>query len=369
MRCRPCGPTPCAPVAKSDHRIPFLDMLRGFAALWVVLFHCAEGHHLPTLMALLPAWLDEAVFSAGHLGVPVFFVLSGFVLARISAGKIDSARAVGRFLLQRLARLSPPYYVAVVLGAVLALAKSHSGGAAPPQAGQLLAHLVYGQTILGVTPFNAVFWTLAIEVQFYIAFALLLWLAHAAGRGLGGADVSTSLVGAAAAVTLLWPARLVETTLWRGGFIALWYSFLCGALVAMSKGRDGWRRGVAPAHVAALAAVGAWQHDAFALAAAATSLFIFVAERRPAVARACDLAPLTALGLVSYSLYLFHNPVTGAVARVVRRFMPGGLASDIVLFACVLGGSVGVAALMYVVIEKPAVRWSHRVVGRRGAAR
>jgi len=369
VRCRACGSASSLVVPPSNNRVPFLDTLRGFAALWVVLFHCAEGHHVPTLMAALPGWLDEAVFSAGHLGVPVFFVLSGFVVARISAGTIDCPRAAGRFLLQRLVRLSPPYYVAVALGAMLLLVKSHSDGAARPRGVQVLAHLVYGQTILGVAPLNAVFWTLAIEVQFYIAFALLLWLAHAAARRLRRADVATGLLGVAAAVALLWPARLVETLLWRGGFIALWYSFLCGSLVAMSGEQRGWRQGVAPACIAAVAAVGAWRQDTFALTAAGTALFIFVAERKPAVAHAFDLTPLTALGLVSYSLYLFHNPVTGIVGRLVRRCMPGGLLSDVVLFACVVGCSVGVAALMYFAIEKPAVRWSHRVLGRRVAPR
>ncbi len=356
-------------MTKTNNRIPFLDTLRGFAALWVVLFHCAEGAHLPALLSAMPEWLTRTVFFSGHLGVPVFFVLSGFVLARISAGKIDSWQSASRFLTQRLIRLSPPYYVAVLIGTVLLLAKSHSGAGPAPEASQVLAHLTYTQVILGFDPLNTVFWTLAMEVQFYIAFALLLWMARAAARRTRRVDLDAKFVGVAAALALLWPLHVIDTPLWRGGFVGLWYSFLCGSLVAFSNNRSRSRELVALAHVAIVALIGVCLDDTFALATAIAALFIFVAERSPALARAASLAPLTALGLVSYSLYLFHNPVTSVAARVVRRFMPSGLASDVVLLACVLAVCIAFAALMYVVIEKPAMRWSHRFARWKVAAR
>lgn len=347
-------------MSKTNNRIPFLDTIRGFAALWVVLFHCAEGQHLPTLIRDLPGWLGTAVFFAGHLGVPIFFVLSGFVLARISAGKIDSGRSAARFLAQRLIRLSPPYYLAVFVGVGQLLVKSHAEGGAAPNVPQVLAHLTYSQDILGFDPLNTIFWTLAIEVQFYVAFALLLWAAHALVRATKAADSNAWFVVAAAFIALLWPLHVVETPFWRGGFIGLWYSFLCGSLVALSNNRSRPREIAALTYIAALAVIGVCLADTFALATAVAALFVFAAERSAALARAVSLGPLTSLGLVSYSLYLFHNPVTGIVSRIVRRAMPAGLASDIVLLGSVLTACIAFAALMYVVIEKPAMRWSHR---------
>ena len=367
--CAACAAPAPPPVSKTNNRIPFLDTLRGFAALWVVLFHCAEGKHLPVLTGMLPSWLVDAVFHAGHLGVPIFFVLSGFVLARISAGKIDSGRAAARFIAQRLVRLSPPYYVAVAIGAALMLAKSHAEGGVAPQVTQVIAHLAYSQDILGFDPLSTVFWTLAMEVQFYLAFALLLWAAHGTARRAEVADLNAWFVGVAAAIALLWPLQVVTTAFWRGGFIGLWYSFLCGSMVALARGRLQGRGIAALAHVAAVGVVGVCMGDAFALAAAVAALFIFAAERWAGLARAADLAPLTALGLVSYSLYLFHNPVTGVTARIVRRFMPPGLACELVLLGCVLTTCIAFAAVMYVLVEKPAMRWSHRFARRNDAAR
>jgi len=50
------------------------------AAFWVVLFPASEGGHVDHLKAALPAWVSRMVFDWGHLGVALFFVLSGFVM-------------------------------------------------------------------------------------------------------------------------------------------------------------------------------------------------------------------------------------------------------------------------------------------------
>lgn len=353
--------------AASDRRVPFLDALRGFAALWVVLFHCAEGRHLPALTAAMPAWLARGVFEAGHLGVPIFFVLSGFVLARISIGKLATLAAASRFVAQRLIRLSPPYYVAVGLGLAVSMSKRGLEGGAAPSAGQVLVHLAYAQDILHVPPLSAVFWTLAFEVQFYVAFALLLWAASASlassAAGPDGAGLRAArqwlLVAVAAACALLWPIRPQTTTLWNGGFLGFWYSFLCGALVGLARPGQGRRALVALAHVAVVAAIALAAGDAFAGATAATALLILAAERWPALGMLLGRTPLTALGLVSYSLYLFHNPVTGVTARVVRRFVGSSVAGDALLLAIVLAACIGFAVAAYLLVERPAIRWSH----------
>ena len=67
-------------------RLAFLDALRGAAALWVVLFHFGEGGQLSVLLAWLPQWLSAAIFTSGFSGVPVFFVLSGFLLGGMGPG-------------------------------------------------------------------------------------------------------------------------------------------------------------------------------------------------------------------------------------------------------------------------------------------
>ena len=105
------------------HRLGLVDALRCFAALWVVLFHMSEGKHIPTLLAAIPDWLKYIVFDAGHLGVPIFFVLSGIVMAVTTFRVQMTHKNAAKFVSRRLVRLAPPYYVAIAFGiAVGALA-------------------------------------------------------------------------------------------------------------------------------------------------------------------------------------------------------------------------------------------------------
>ncbi len=62
----------------SARRFAFVDALRGFAALSVVLYHADEGGHITGLLAHLPAWVAH-VLRQGGVGVAVFFVLRGWM--------------------------------------------------------------------------------------------------------------------------------------------------------------------------------------------------------------------------------------------------------------------------------------------------
>ena len=91
---------PSGAAASLPSRFFFADALRGIAAMWVVLFHAYGGH----LSGLMNSWYLAPVrvfFEAGHLGVQIFFVLSGFVISySISRYRVD-ARFIGRFAVRR----------------------------------------------------------------------------------------------------------------------------------------------------------------------------------------------------------------------------------------------------------------------------
>ena len=109
----------------------FVQALRGIAALWVVLFHAYAGGHIPALHAALPAALSWLIFETGHLGVAVFFTLSGFVIAHSLAGATMDPRNWGRFMLRRSIRLDPAYWASMgIVIAVAAVSASVKGEAA-----------------------------------------------------------------------------------------------------------------------------------------------------------------------------------------------------------------------------------------------
>src|SRR5208282_311558 len=94
-----------------EKRFLLVDALRGIAAMSVVVFHLAEGHHVDQFMTVAPVWLIT-VIEHGDLGVAIFFVLSGFVIAHSLYGRNVTLSLAGRFMLRRSLRLDPPYWVA-----------------------------------------------------------------------------------------------------------------------------------------------------------------------------------------------------------------------------------------------------------------
>ena len=137
----------------SRGRVPELDLLRFTAAATVVVFH---------FYVLLPGntTFEQAISAVsrfGFLGVPLFFMISGFVILWTAFN-----RTPGRFVLARLCRLYPSYWVCVLItSGVLAWA----GGA--PSWRQLVTNLTMFQHFFGFDSIDQVYWTLYVELKFY----------------------------------------------------------------------------------------------------------------------------------------------------------------------------------------------------------
>lgn len=350
------------------HRLALVDALRCFAAFWVVLFHLSEGTHIPTLLATIPPWVKYAVFDAGHLGVPIFFVLSGIVMATTTARITMNNANAANFVARRLVRLAPPYYAAIALGVAVIAAKRMFGqpDVVIPGATDIFAHMLFLQDFLGIRNIITVFWTLCIEVQFYIAFALLMWLADQAA----GSETFKSrnhFIWASALLALLWPSELIHSIGWKGGFIAFWYSFMTGVLCAQTLSGTLQSKVVALGYSAVVLLIGVLGDDSFAMAAGLTGLSFCLLLNRSVTLGFLTSYPVQKMALISYSLYLFHSPVTGTFMRVYRRFMPEGLASDILATVLIIVCCIVVAAIAYLLFERPAIAWSRRIKFKRTA--
>ncbi|MBK7241407.1 MAG: acyltransferase [Flavobacteriales bacterium] len=161
-----------------------INSLRGIAALLVCLYHFVI---ITTIFINDQTVLD--VFQFGKKGVQIFFVISGIVipLSLIKTNyKIDS---IGPYLLRRFVRIEPPYLVAVALGVIFLFVRNHIPSSAAidlvPTFQEIVLHVGYLIPFFeGTEWISPVFWTLAIEFQYYIIIALFFPLALSSKVGL-----------------------------------------------------------------------------------------------------------------------------------------------------------------------------------------
>lgn len=150
-------------------RIPWLDAIRGIAILLVLLFHFTVRYEQMYPQHRFGQALPLSV-PFGWTGVELFFMISGFVIYLT----IQHKSSATEFLVCRLSRIFPPYWVAILLVIPAEWLHIHLFGV-PNRLSwhQILSNvfmmtgLTHGRVVSGV------FWTLFIEVKFYILFALL----------------------------------------------------------------------------------------------------------------------------------------------------------------------------------------------------
>ncbi|MFC7401102.1 acyltransferase family protein [Citricoccus sp. GCM10030269] len=163
----PTRPEP-QPQQKSHQRprLALLDGLRLVAALGVVLFHWTAWHHSNWGRHGDPAaaawpWLSQLT-SVGAVGVQLFFIISGFVILLSSFGKSPA-----RFIGSRVGRLYPAYWFAVLATSALTfLIAPQLGTRRSPS--DIWANLTMFQGGLGVGHIDGVYWTLWVEMKFYL---------------------------------------------------------------------------------------------------------------------------------------------------------------------------------------------------------
>ena len=148
------------PVPSADRYLT-LDVLRGLAAVAVFLFHCVIRN---------PGWQDNAL-RFGAAGVDLFFIISGFVIYH-ALSKNGSIRG---FLLKRVARLYPAYWVAVTFTGSIILFQSR--GHFPPEFLETyLGNLTMIQHMLGYPNLDEQYWTLEVELLFYVVIGIIVWM-------------------------------------------------------------------------------------------------------------------------------------------------------------------------------------------------
>lgn len=325
-------------------RVYEIDLLRFLAALAIVLFHCSYRGQAADELTVLSYPALAPVFKYGYLGVELFFMISGFVILMTAAN-----RSLGEFVIARMVRLYPAFWVCCTLTFLVMLAIGE-----PPHSASLaryLANMTMLSGFVGVTSIDGAYWSLFVEIQFYALVAILL------GSGyLHRAETFLVLWVGASIVLVIHPVWFL------GSLLITDYSafFIAGATCFLI-----WSKGLSPTRAAVVTC--AWglalaqslhkvqafarhfntSFNAYIVIGIVTLFFaimVMIALRRTAFeGRQWWLF----LGSISYPLYLLHQNIGYMVFNVAASTV-----NVHVLFWGTIVAALGCASAVHLLVEK-----------------
>lgn len=361
-------------------RLPYLDGLRGIAAMVVAIYHAYKFTGWTGEVESIP--ILGTVLQFGFLGVPIFIVLSGYVLMLpVAQNEMRLPRGAKRYFRNRARRILPPYYAALALSLLLILcvpAMQQPSGTqwdskVPVTAADVVSHafLVHDFSEDWIGKINGPLWSVAVEwhIYFLLPFVLLpLW------RRIGG--MATTLVALAVTFVL---ALLDIGTFAHPWLIAL---FAVGMLAAQQtvRGTSSWKT------VALIGGLGCGVMAVIGVTVGGGVLAYFALEtmvgialgaflggigpravegRTPRIAGVLSTRPLMFLGLISYSVYLLHSPLLALGNFLLLPLDLPVLVHYLLMTGIVLPIAVGLCYLFYLLVERHFLNTRQKQVSQR----
>lgn len=346
-------------------RILELDVLRGFAILLVM------GVHVPAY----PIWS-----TVGGWGVDLFFVLSGFLISNLLFNEYRNTGHIRlvRFLSRRALKLYPSFYL-LLLGTLAYCYFWH----VPFTSRQLLGEMVLTQNYIGAIWGHT--WSLAVEEHFYLALPLML--AFLMNRRPGSSDPFRALpyifLGVALACLALRiansmkypvhdhrihyePSHLRFDTLFFGVFLSYLHNFRPEILQKLMT--NPWRFPVSVVSVLGFVpAVFLPTTDPFVYTVGFTLIYIgfgamlvlsLYKENRKRPQPGIITRAIGAMGVYSYTLYLWHVPMAQIFAAIAARF---GMVNQYLLHALYFAASIVVGVATSKLVEIPVLKLRERL--------
>lgn len=334
--------SPLPRIGVGREQLDTVQALRAIAAL------CVVGMHIPAI-------------ERGAFGVDLFFVISGFIVCHVAAAD------PGQFLLKRIIRVVPLYWLCTLALFGLALTAPQLMGATRADSDELLKSLFFVPFVKSngnVHPLLYLGWTLNYEMLFYALFAFALVVAPKRAHALAVA----LLLG------LFTLGRVVD---FEHVMLEFWTAPIVIEFVFGIAAYHVWRAGLLqrlPAAAAVAIAIAAWllmaslrSSDAmrpllWGLPAVVLFLATLSLERRWHVPALWLL-----IGNASYSLYLTHAYVIQALQKKVIQLDAFG-PTQVALMLLAVALCCALAVACFLLIERPSNLWLRRRLLRRSRA-
>ncbi|MBO9522552.1 MAG: acyltransferase [Nocardioidaceae bacterium] len=363
-----------------------LTGLRAVAALAVVLSHTKVPADAPAVVRQLAAW--------GHIGVALFFMLSGFVLAyNYPDLRFRDGRRTLRFYAARVARVMPLYWAVIIFNALLFFVINHDQRPVRFVI-QVLGLQAWGPDG-GVTlgQYNGPGWSISVEIFLYLLFPLVVPLVAALYRRYGDRAMVTLIVVIALVVIALWLAfdaaghtamlaaepSSAHRWLYRNPLANL-LQFIVGIAAAHLLGsvrrmRADWVHHLVPVlvggYILTFVTIKSQTASSPLLAAGSYAalwtipfaiLLLSLATGRGWLAKLLATAPMVSLGVASFALYLTHRELLRRIGFAKHIQEEGWRSWVALVLVVVILLLVAEGAHRYV--EVPCRRWVIKLADR-----
>lgn len=308
------GDQPAVSSKSSPRYMPGLDVMRGLAILMVLLYHGYADHHMIfVLIGTKSALILASLLSMCTMGVPLFFVLSGFLISGILIDSRTQPDYFRNFYVRRILRIVPAY-----LAMLAVLVVTHS-----ITTRYLIVCLLYFCNMTGLFGVHSQYgplWSLSVEEQFYLFWPFVV--RKLSIRHLAIFSVCLVIFTPVLRLALLYgPPQLHDTYFKTWDVMDFFASGSCMALAARSSRiRPHMAKAIVPLLVFGLVLffLPSWVSNPSPLVSKllkAVSLdcwlmffsgLILFAYVRPGIASMTIARPLVFLGNISYGLYLCH---------------------------------------------------------------
>ena len=358
--------------------------MRGIAILFVFVYHAlgtAFGQdQLPwgrwfSTLDVPRSFVPLLPVTFGWIGVTIFFVVSGFCI-HLSFSRQPQWPV---FFKRRFFRIYPPYLVSLLFFA-LAYPLTRLAFTSREDAGQFISHLVLlnnldARYVFGINP---AWWSIAVEVQLYALYPVVIALATRLGWGRALAGIAVLEIGLRLTGDLLHTFRGAGFPRWVcDSPFYFWFSWSVGAYVAelYLRGRT------FPVSRAALAALGAlavacryfkplssMTFPLVALLTAGVIVRLLQKNDRRLPLPSILLDHLRRAGLWSFSLYLIHQPLIFAVPKIAAWAMSGAYIHPLLMFALCSASwflIMPVARVSYQCCELPGMAFGKRFLAAK----